>query len=754
MVERGRRATRRTAAACLVMAVLVGASSIHGGTARAVQPAATVSIGNVTVVETNEGHQTARFTITLSEAQPSPLRVSWDLVEGTATAGEDFRPRKKAGTARIRAGRTFTAVAVRIEGDTTVEADEFFSVVLLGTDNADVGLGRAIGTGTIIDANPATPTVSIGDVSLGGDSSGRVRAFTTVSLSEPQPVDVFVTWDVVAGTALPGVDYRSLKSPRTTRIRAGRTSTILRRTVFADPGRESNRSFAFQIVDVSNADIGRSTGTVTLLRALRPNEILLDSFDRRDTVELGRAETGQLWEVSDGGWGVTDNRARKSSSGYGLVLADVGESDGTYEVSVPIAEGEFWAVVRATHDGRYWRFGRVEDGDYTLQRIEWGVVTAEPAPLTAVTPAPGDLLACGLAGESITCSVNGTPVAQADDPFLRVETRVGLAAFGADAEPPVRFDEASFSAEPAPALRVTAASSAPSVTQGDTFSYSVAVTNRGRADASSALLEVALPHSVTLATAMPSQGSCGEGGGVVTCSLGTLAPGGTAEVVLDVDADEPGIARVVASVFLDDPGAVVDQTASAAVVVVADPLGDQVVDTFSRADQASLGTAESGQAWTEDLGDWAVIDGRAEQTSPAYALVTLDTGRSSGTYEVLVEKVSLEMWVVFRVADSTNYWRFGRSNAGSYLLQKIEGNAATDVGVYESPSPVMPADGDVVSVGLDGDSVAVRVNGVPVVSADDPFNAAATRLGMAGFRTSFPGAAFGAILSRSLFVEP
>lgn len=75
------------------------------------------------------------------------------------------------------------------------------------------------------------------------------------------------------------------------------------------------------------------------------------------------------------------------------------------------------------------------------------------------------------------------------------------------------------------------------VAQGATISYTLTVTNNGPDTADNVVVTDQLPASTTFVSATPSQGSCSNSGNTVTCSLGSLANGGSATV--DIDATAP-----------------------------------------------------------------------------------------------------------------------------------------------------------------------------------------------------------------------
>jgi uncharacterized repeat protein (TIGR01451 family) len=83
-------------------------------------------------------------------------------------------------------------------------------------------------------------------------------------------------------------------------------------------------------------------------------------------------------------------------------------------------------------------------------------------------------------------------------------------------------------------LSVTKTDSPDPVVAGKTLTYTAAVKNKGPSAVTGAGLTDNLPASVTFESATPSQGSCTQAGGTVTCSLGTLGGGQTATVQIRV----------------------------------------------------------------------------------------------------------------------------------------------------------------------------------------------------------------------------
>ena len=83
-------------------------------------------------------------------------------------------------------------------------------------------------------------------------------------------------------------------------------------------------------------------------------------------------------------------------------------------------------------------------------------------------------------------------------------------------------------------LVVTKGDSSDPALVGAALTYNVIVTNNGPRSAASVVLTDTIPSNVTFSTSTPSQGSCTEASGVVTCDLGTVSNGGIVDVAITV----------------------------------------------------------------------------------------------------------------------------------------------------------------------------------------------------------------------------
>lgn len=81
-------------------------------------------------------------------------------------------------------------------------------------------------------------------------------------------------------------------------------------------------------------------------------------------------------------------------------------------------------------------------------------------------------------------------------------------------------------------LVLTNTDSVDPATVNSPVTYNVTVTNSGPSPATSVVLTDNLPANVTFLTSTPSQGTCTQAGGTVTCNLGTISSGANATVTV------------------------------------------------------------------------------------------------------------------------------------------------------------------------------------------------------------------------------
>jgi hypothetical protein len=209
-------------------------------------PEPTLSISDDTVGEGNSGTSTASFDVTLSEPAESDVTVNFATADGSATtANNDYA--SNSGPLTFTPGDTTRFVTVDVNGDTTSEGDEDFSVTLSGAVGATIPAATGTATGTIID-DEGSPAVSVEDAPpvTEGDS-GTTNATFEVTLSHDSASQITVDYATVAGTALVPDDLQSASD--TVTFAAGDTSEDVNVPVVGDIVDESDERFT---LDLSN----------------------------------------------------------------------------------------------------------------------------------------------------------------------------------------------------------------------------------------------------------------------------------------------------------------------------------------------------------------------------------------------------------------------------------------------------------------------------------------------------------------------
>jgi uncharacterized repeat protein (TIGR01451 family) len=121
----------------------------------------------------------------------------------------------------------------------------------------------------------------------------------------------------------------------------------------------------------------------------------------------------------------------------------------------------------------------------------------------------------------------------------------------ADPDTADRSATAETTVDPVADLALTKSDAPDPVLAGEQLTYTLTVSNSGPRSATGVQLTDTLPASVTFDSATPSQGTCSQDAGVVTCALDTITNGGGASVEITVTPQEGGTITNEASVVSD-----------------------------------------------------------------------------------------------------------------------------------------------------------------------------------------------------------
>ncbi len=238
-----------------------------------------VSIANVMIVEGNAGTSQVMVVVSMSNPAVLPVSVTLTTSDGSATTADgDYVALTQQVT--IPVNQTQVMVPITINGDTTVELDETFTVTISSplfggsadATRAAIGNGSANVTITNDDSSPTTAQLSIADVTITEGDSGTSEAMLTLTLSQTVDEDVTVTINTASDSAtLADGDFVALVN-HTATIPAGQTSVMVPVTINGDNKVELGEAFTVALSNVlvggvsdpARAVISDATATVTI----------------------------------------------------------------------------------------------------------------------------------------------------------------------------------------------------------------------------------------------------------------------------------------------------------------------------------------------------------------------------------------------------------------------------------------------------------------------------------------------------------
>ncbi len=241
-----------------------------------------ITIGDRSQLEGDTANHKMAFNVTLSDPSTSNVTVQYDVLAGSATggtkpgAGVDFKLASKTLVFKVNAKTGLTPVSktinVTVYGDTTVEPDETFTVVL-SNPSGGYTLNRDTGTGTILndDGGPSGTTVGIADGSTGVQHSGKQTFKMLVTLSAKATGTVTVDYTITEGSATytqkdTGGDFGG-KLTKTLTFKAGQSAKSIAIPIWADPNPDTDETFTVTLSNLTGAGTSllQSSATGTIL---------------------------------------------------------------------------------------------------------------------------------------------------------------------------------------------------------------------------------------------------------------------------------------------------------------------------------------------------------------------------------------------------------------------------------------------------------------------------------------------------------
>ncbi len=315
-----------------------------------------VSIVNTTTdnTEGNTGEKPFTFTVKLSTPATTLTTVNYATQLGTGTGfadATDLTP--VSGTLTFKPGDSDTqTVTVMVKGDTLVEPDETFSVVLSNpSQNAVLGT-TASATATILndDTPLVTPTIAIIGADSVTESSTGTQPYTfTVTLSQATTTEVKVDYAVNDLTTTSGSDYTAVP-PGTLTFAPGEISKTITIPVLDNPLYETDEQFQIQLSNPVAATLpdAQKLATGTIKSNNTPPQITIETAASQTentspynfTVKLSEASASPVtvkYSTIDGNAGTSWSAATASddfTAASGTLTFAPGETSKT--IAVPI----------------------------------------------------------------------------------------------------------------------------------------------------------------------------------------------------------------------------------------------------------------------------------------------------------------------------------------------------------------------------------------------------------------------------------
>ncbi|MDP9299775.1 MAG: hypothetical protein M3P43_02595 [Actinomycetota bacterium] len=234
-------------------------------------PVPDVSIDDQSITEGDAGTSTLTFNVALSHASSDTITVDYTTNDGTATIADgDYAA--ASGTVTFNPGQMTKTVDVTVNGDTTNEADETFTVDLANPVNAGIADGSGLGT---ITNDDQVPDVSIDDQSITEGDAGTSTLTFNVTLSNPADQTITVDDTTNDGTAtIADGDYAAASG--TVTFDPGQTAKTVDVTVNGDLTNESDETLTVDLSNPSNANLLDPSGAGTITNDDQVPDVSID----------------------------------------------------------------------------------------------------------------------------------------------------------------------------------------------------------------------------------------------------------------------------------------------------------------------------------------------------------------------------------------------------------------------------------------------------------------------------------------------
>ena len=211
---------------------------------------ANLLIADVNVIEGNSGTTNAVFNVSLSAPSAQTVSVSYETIDGSAFAGNDYVA--SSGSVTFTPGQTQGIITVPVNGDTIIESNDIFFVNLFNPTNATIS--KSLGTATIInDDGPQASPVQL----LMEDSASPPNQLAAIDailfVKGPFRVISFAPWFYVG----PDRNTRVMVFAKNLQLNQGETAAAVEVTL--SNGNYTNTTAAEDVRPVTNTDFSQVT---------------------------------------------------------------------------------------------------------------------------------------------------------------------------------------------------------------------------------------------------------------------------------------------------------------------------------------------------------------------------------------------------------------------------------------------------------------------------------------------------------------
>jgi uncharacterized repeat protein (TIGR01451 family) len=326
---------------------------------------------------------------------------------------------------------------------------------------------------------------------------------------------------------------------------------------------------------------------------------------------------------------------------------------------------------------------------YTVEVTNDGPVTAAGVILTDTLPSGvtfnSSLLSqgsCTLSVGTLTCNLGSLSsgatatltIVVTVDPATPSGTiltnRADVASATPDRDPSNNSDSENTTVVAEADLSITKTDAPDPLSAGATLTYMLAVANAGPSTATGVVVTDTLPAGATYVSATPSQGSCTEASGVVTCSLGTLANGASASTTIVV-VPSMGCSIINAALVL---GAATDRNLTNNITSARTAV---VLDNFNRPDGGL------GSNWSGATGGYRIVSNEVDVRAGGdiyWQPAAFGASQEACVTLTRIDQVSRHHTLMLKV-QSRNDW-----TAGVILVSYNAESRKVDVEVWNVPS--------------------------------------------------------------------